>query len=135
MEMRNTSSAFFMLLLLVLFPVLAVSVRAGGDINEADYPAQYEVMDSSRAAKLVVAKSCSMTLRDKAKPDTQINVSRKGYGSCQLLATGQEYRGRENDKKNQIELVVPVGDSKARVENWQITGTVDAAPRSDRPTS
>lgn len=133
--MRNASRAFFMLLLLVLFPVLAVALRAGGDINEADYPTQYEVTDSSRAAKLVIEKDCSMTLRDKAKPDVTINVSKKGYGSCQLLASGQVYHGRQNDKKNQIELVVPVSDSKARVENWQITGTVDAAPRADRPTS
>jgi hypothetical protein len=132
--MRVTSIACLALLLLVL-PILSVPVRAGGEIKEADYPNQYEVTDTSKGSKVLVEKSCSMTLRDKAKPDVVINVSKKGYGSCQLLDNGKVYRGRLNDKKNEIEIVIPVGVTKARVEGWQITGTVDAKPRSDRPTS
>lgn len=105
------------------------------DIKEADYPVQYEVMMTGKESKMVVNKQCTMTLRDKSKPDTAINVSRKGIGSCQVLEDGKVYKGRENTKKNEIEIVLPVGDSKARVEVWQIDGKIDLQPRADRPTS
>ena len=114
--------------------ILAVPARAS-DIKESDYPVQYEVMMTGKDSKLVVDKQCSMTLRDKSKPDTAINVSRRGIGACQVLDNGKVYKGRENTKKNEIEIVMPVGDKKARVEIWQIDGKVDLQPRADRPNS
>lgn len=123
-------------LVLASFVVLNAALPlCATDIQEADYPVQYEVMMTGKDSKLVVDKQCTMTLRDKAKPDTAINVSRKGIGSCQVLDNGKVYKGRENTKKNEIEIVLPVGDKKARVEAWQIDGKVDLQPRADRPTS
>jgi hypothetical protein len=100
-----------------------------GDIKEADYPVQYAVMSSDRADKLLVEKICSMTLHDQANPNVTISVSRNGYGSCHVLATGEVYHGRENQKKNEVELVIPVGAEKARVERWQINGIVSTSPK------
>jgi len=124
------------LLALASFVLLNAAVPLwASDIKEADYPVQYEVMTTGKDSKLVVSKQCSMTLRDKAKPDTAINVWKKGIGSCQVLDSGKVYRGRENEKKNEIEIVIPISDSKARVEAWQIVGKIDLKPRGDRPTS
>jgi hypothetical protein len=113
----------------------AVPSRAS-DIKESDYPNQYEVMMTNKSSKLVIDKACSMTLRDKAKPNVAINVAKNGYGSCALLENGKVYRGRPNTKKNELELLI-TGDKKekTRVENWQIVGTIDITPGSDRPTS
>jgi len=122
------------LFLFCLSALLPASSRAS-DIKEADYPVQYEVTMAAKDSKLAVDKQCTMTLVDKAKPDTAINVWKKGFGSCQLLDQGKVYRGRENDKKNEIEIVIPVGETKARIETWQIGGTVDLKPRSERPSS
>lgn len=116
---------------LCVLQFVAVAVRAD-DIKEADYPNQYEVVEAGKTGK-IVEKTCSMTLHDKAKPDVTITVSRKAVGSCQPLDSGKVYRGRENQKKNEIEIVVPVGDTKARVENWQINGIVNTTPTSERP--
>ena len=129
--MRASSLSFFVLLMLV-FSTLAV--RADGDIKEADYPNQYEVMSSSKTDKLA-GRDCTLTLRDKAKPNVALNVWKKGSNSCKEFDNGKTFRGRENDKKNVIEMVIPVGESKARVEEWQIVGTSDITPRPDRPTS
>ena len=117
--------------------VFAVQILAypiwAGDIKEADYPVQYEVMNTTKSDKLVVEKFCSMTLRDQAKTNVAINVSKKGYGSCQLLPNGKVFRGRQNQKKNEIELVIPAEKKdKARVEDWQIVGTVDITPSSTK---
>ena len=112
-------------LLLAAWPLLAPSLRAGGTIDDKDYPVQYEVVDNGANGKLV-SKGCSMTLRDRAKTGVIVNVARKGFGSCHPLDVGKVYRGRENTKKNEIELVVPVGDDRARVENWEIIGTVNS---------
>ena len=110
--------------------LLAPAIVAGtGTIKEADYPNQYEILDTSATNKLVVEKSCAMTLRDKAKPDVAISVSRKSYGSCHLLESGKVFRGRPNEKKNEIDIVIPVGEDKARVETWQIVGTADLKPK------
>ncbi len=106
---------------LLMVPVPAL---ANGTIKEADYPVQYEVMNGSKTTKLVIEKQCSMTLRDRAKTNVDLNVARTGFGSCHVLEKSKVYRGRENQKKNQIELVILVGEDKARVENWQIVGTV-----------
>jgi hypothetical protein len=65
-----------------------------------------------------------MTLRDKAKANVIISVSRKRIGWCQVLTRGETYIGRQNDQKNAIELVIPVGEDRARVENWHIDSTV-----------
>ena len=129
--MTARSLALLMLLMLV-FPTLAV--RAGGDIKEADYPNQYEVMSTSKTDKLA-GRDCTLTLRDKAKPNVALTVWKKGSSSCKEFDSGKMFRGRENDKKNVIEIVIPVGESKARVEEWQIVGTSDVTPRPDRPTS
>jgi len=123
-------------LLLSLFLVaLAVGAVWASDIKEADYPVQYEVTMATKDSKLAVERQCAMTLRDKAKPDIEINVWKKGIGSCQLLDQGKVYRGRENEKKNEIEIVIPVGDTKAKIETWQIAGKVNLKPLSERPQS
>jgi hypothetical protein len=116
----------YLALLLCVFSVGAVEARAGGTILEADYPNQYEVLNTSKTSKMIVQKSCSMTLRDRAKANVALNVAKKG--SCHALDGGKLLRGRENQKKNQIELVVPEGEDKARVENWEIIGTVNMTP-------
>jgi len=121
-------------LLLLVLPILAVPVWAKGTIKEADYPNQYEVVNANKTSKLMVEKSCSMTLRDKAKPNVALNVFKKGYGSCQTLDGGKVFRGRLNEKKNEIELVIPEDKDKARVEEWQIIGTVDMTPSANRPS-
>jgi hypothetical protein len=66
-----------------------------------------------------------MTLHDRAKMNVDLNVARTRIGSCNVLENGKVYRGRENQKKNQIELVILVGEDKARVENWRIVGIVN----------
>src|SRR5580658_3732237 len=121
-------------LLLSMLPIVTASAWAKGSIKEADYPNQYEVMNTSKTSKLMVEKSCAMTLRDKAKPNVAVNVFKKGYGSCQILDSGKVFHGRLNQKKNEIELVKPEEKDKARVEEWQIIGTVDITP-SANPTS
>jgi hypothetical protein len=98
------------------------------DIKEVDYPVQYEVMETTKSQTMVIQKVCSMTLRDKAKPNVAINVTRKGVGSCHIPDSGTVFHGRQNDKKNQIELVILVGEDKARIEAWQIVGTVQMTP-------
>ena len=114
--------------LLFAVQIVSVSALAGGVIKEADYPVEYEVVDSGQTTKLGVEKQCSMTLRDRAKTNVDLNVARSGYGRCHVLEKGQVYRGRENEKKNRLELVILVGEDKARVENWQIVGTVNTTP-------
>jgi hypothetical protein len=133
MEENRMKMISFALLLLVL-PILAVTTWAKGTIKEADYPNQYEVMNANKSSKLMVEKSCSMTLRDKAKPNVALNVFKKGYGTCQILDSGKVFHGRLNEKKNEIELVIPEDKDKARVEEWQIIGTVDLTPSANRPS-
>jgi len=106
-------------MLLIAFSVLAAPMGAE-TINQKDYPVQYQVMNSSK-------KPCTLSLRDQAKQDVSINVSRNG--SCHPLDKGKIYRGRQNDKKNEIELLIP-GDKKPRVEEWHIDGIVNITPRS-----
>jgi hypothetical protein len=117
--------SFALLLCAVAIP--AAQVWAGGNIREADYPNQYEVMSTSKTDKLA-GRDCTLTLRDRAKPNVSLNVWRKGSGSCKEFDNGKVFRGRENDKKNVIELVIPVGESKARVEEWQLIGSVGPSP-------
>lgn len=125
-----------MMAMLCLFAMVFAAARAA-DVKESDYPNQYEVLMSNKSSKLLVDKSCTMTLRDKAKPNVAINVAKNGYGSCETLANGKVYRGREDTKKNELELIVLTGDKKTKshVESWRIIGTVDINPGSDRPTS
>jgi hypothetical protein len=110
---------------LFMFQLLSATVRAD-DIKQADYPLRYEVLSTSKSDKLITPKVCSMTLRDRANPNVIISVSRTRIGSCHVLETGQVYDGRQDEKKNAIELVIPVGDTKARIENWHIEATVDS---------
>jgi len=124
--MKLTSIAAWLLAV----QIAAVPALAGGVIKEADYPVEYEVVSTNKTPKLVIEKQCSMTLRDRAKTNVDLNVARTRYGSCHVLEKGKVYRGRENQKKNRIELVILVGEDKARIENWQIVGTVNTAPSS-----
>jgi hypothetical protein len=124
--MKVTSTA----VLLFAVQTMSVWVLAGGVIKEADYPVEYEVVNSSRTTKLVMEKQCLMTLHDRAKTNVDLNVARTRFGSCHVLENGKVYRGRENQKKNQIELVILIGEDKARIENWQIVGTVNTTSNS-----
>ena len=117
--MRASSFAVFLL----VFQLLPVTAWAG-DIKQADYPIQYEVISGSKTDKLVIQKVCVMTLRDQTKANVILSVSRKRVGSCQILASGAVYNGRQNQEKKAIELVIPVGEDRARVENWHIDSTV-----------
>lgn len=116
-------------------PMISAPVLANGTIKEADYPVQYEVVNGSKSARLGVEKQCSMTLHDKAKENVDLNVARSGIGGCHLLENGKIYRGRENQKENRIEIVILVGQDKARIENWQIVGTVNNTPSPDPPSA
>ena len=88
-------------ILVVLFavPMLALAAWAGGTIREADFPTQYQVVDTAQNGKLPVEKSCTMTLRDPAKPNVDINVWKRGVVSCKPLDSGKSYRGRLNEKR------------------------------------
>lgn len=122
--------------LLFVVPMATVPVLARGTIKEADYPVEYEVVNTRETAKPVIEKQCSMTLRDRSKTDVYLNVERTGYGACHLLENGKVYRGRENQNKNRIEIVITVGEDKARIENWQIIGTtnsISSPPAAPRP--
>jgi hypothetical protein len=111
-----------LLAFLIVFQLLMASGWAD-DIKEADYPVHYEVLSASKSDKVVVAKVCSMALRDQANPNVTINVSRKRIGSCPVVPSGQVFNGRQNDQKNAVELVILVGETKARIESWHIDGT------------
>ena len=106
--------------LLIAIQILAAPIRAE-NINEKDYRVQYQVMNSSK-------KPCTMTLRDQTKQDVAIDVSRSG--SCHPLDKGKVYRGRQNDKKNEIEILVSSDKGKTSVEEWRIEGIVNTVPRS-----
>jgi hypothetical protein len=110
-----------LLAFLIVFQLLMSSGWAD-DIKEADYPVHYEVLSASKSDK-VVEKVCSMALRDQANPNVTINVSRKRIGSCPVVPSGQVFNGRQNDQKNAVELVILVGETKARIESWHIDGT------------
>ena len=109
--------------LLLTFQLLSVTAWAD-DIKEVEYPVHYQVLSPSKNGNLVIQKICSMTLRDQANPIVIINVSRKRLGSCHVLPDGAVYNGRQNGQKNAIELVIPVGENKARIERWHIDATV-----------
>lgn len=109
--------------LLFVFQLLTAAGWAG-DIKEADYPVHYEVLSASKPEKGSNQKFCSMELRDKANANVVITVSKKSIGSCSVLPSGKVYNGRQNGEKNAIELVILVGESKARIESWHIDGTV-----------
>jgi hypothetical protein len=110
--------------ILLVFQLLTVTTWAD-DIKQADYPIQYEVLSASKSDKLLIQKVCLMTLRDQTKANVIISVSRKRIGSCQIFANGAVYNGRQNQQgKKMIELVIPIGEDRARVENWHIDSTV-----------
>jgi hypothetical protein len=114
----NSFAAF-----LLVFQLLTATGWAD-DIKEADYPVQYEVLSASKTDKLVIQKVCSMALRDQANANVIISVSRKRIGSCHVLPGGKVYNGRQNGAKNAIEIVIPVGENRARVESWRIDAAV-----------
>ena len=109
--------------LLFVFP-LFVAAGWADDIKEADYPIHYEVLSGSKTDKLMIQKICSMTMRDQADADVIISLSRKRIGSCNVLPSGEVYNGRQNQEKNTIELIIPVGEDRARIESWHIDSTV-----------
>jgi hypothetical protein len=117
--MKTNSIAAFLL----VFQLLTVTGWAD-DIKEADYPVHYEVLDATKTGTPVIQKVCSMALRDQANANVTITVSRKRVGTCHVLPSGKVYNGRQNGDKNAIELVIPVGENRARVESWHIDGTV-----------
>ncbi len=117
--MKTNSFAIF----LFVFQLLTGPAWAD-DIKEADYPVHYEVLSASKTDKVVIQKVCSMSLRDQANPNVIITVSRKRIGSCPVLPSGGVYNGRQNAEKNTVELVILVGDTKARVESWHIDATL-----------
>jgi hypothetical protein len=117
--MKTNSFAAF----LFVFQLLMATGWAD-DIKEADYPVHYEVLSGRKADKVVIQKVCSMALRDQANANVIITVSRKRIGSCPVLPSGTVYNGRQNEKKNSVELVIPVGENKARVESWHIDATI-----------
>ncbi|HEV7968344.1 MAG TPA: hypothetical protein VGP19_12280 [Candidatus Acidoferrales bacterium] len=94
------------------------------DIKQADYPVHYEVLGASKTDRPMILNVCSMALRDQANANVIITVSRKRIGSCHVLTSGKVYNGRQNGEKNAIELVIPVGENRARVERWHIDSTV-----------
>ena len=108
---------------LFVFQLLTVAGWAD-DIKEADYPVHYEVVSAGKADKAVVQKVCSMALRDQANAGVVINVSRTRIGSRPVVPDGKIFNGRQNAEKNAIELVILVGENKARIETWHIDGTV-----------
>jgi hypothetical protein len=108
---------------LLVFQLLTATGWAD-DIKEVDYPVHYEVISAGKTDKLVIQKVCSMALRDQANANFIISVSRKRIDSCHVLPSGKVYNGRLNGKKHAIELVIPVGENRARVENWHIDATV-----------
>ncbi len=108
---------------LFIFQFLAVTGWAD-DIKQADYPVHYEVLSTSKPETGAIQKICSMELRDQANANVVITVSRKHVGSCSALPSGKVYNGRHNGEKNAVELVIPVGETRARVESWHISGTV-----------
>ena len=108
--------------LLLAAQLLAFPLRAG-DIKEADYPVQYEVISTQRPGD-GLGKHCTMTVRDKSQTKIALNISRKGFGSCRPPDAGNVYRGRENQKKNELELVIQISQDKARIEEWQIIGII-----------
>ena len=117
--MKTNSFAAFLL----VFQLLTAAGWAD-DIKEADYPIHYEVLSPSNSDNPVIQKVCSMALRDQANANVIITVSRKHIGSCHVLPGGKVYNGRQNGEKNAIELVIPVGENRARVESWHIDATV-----------
>ena len=119
----NTTVSLAVISLLLASPFSPATAWAD-DIREADYPVRYEVLSTNKADKLMIQKVCSMTVRDQANSNVLITVSRNGIGSCHVLASGQVYSGRQNQKKNAIELVIPVGEDKARIETWHVDATV-----------
>ena len=117
--MKTNSFASFLLVFQLL-----TAVGWADDIKEVDYPVHYEVLSASKTDKLVIQKVCSMALRDQANANVIITVSRKRIGSCPVLPSGKVYNGRQNGEKNAVELVIPVGENRARVESWHIDATV-----------
>jgi hypothetical protein len=117
--MKTNSLTAFLFVFLLL-----TAIGWAGDIKEADYPVHYEVLSASKPDKGASQKICSMELRDKANANVIITVSRAHMGSCSVLPSGKVYNGRENGEKNVIELVIPVGENKARIESWHVDGTV-----------
>lgn len=123
----NSFVAFFFVFQLLAAACIASCFTATGwadDIKEADYPVHYEVLSASQTDKAVVQKVCSMTLRDQANANVIITVSRKRLGSCPDFPSGKVFNGRQNGDKKAIEIVIPVGENRARVESWHIDSTV-----------
>jgi len=119
--MKTISLAAF----LFVFQAL-IATGWADDIKQADYPIHYEVLSTSKTDKLAIQKVCTMTLRDRANLNVIISVSRTRIGPCHDLDTSKVYDGRQDEKKNAIELVIPVGEAKARVESWHVDGTVSS---------
>ena len=107
--------------MLIALIVLAVPALAAPP-NEADYPAQYAVVNTIKVGSLMIGKFCTMSLRDQAAPTVAFIVQRKGYGGCHVWDAGTVFHGRR--EKNSIKLLTKDDKGELKVEDWPITGTV-----------
>jgi hypothetical protein len=105
---------------LVVLVVAAVVWAATPD--EADYPVQYEVMNTSTVGSWMIGNFCTMSLRDRANAGMAFIVQRRGHGSCHVWDSGTVLHGRR--EKNEIRLLVRDDKGKLKVEHWPIAGTV-----------
>lgn len=102
--------------------LLFVSCACAATIDEADYPIQYEVMNTSKVGAVMIGNFCTMSLRDQSKPTVVFVVMRKGYGACHVWDSGTVFHGRR--EKNKIQILTHDDKGKLKVEDWPITGTV-----------
>lgn len=109
-------------LLLFAMPSLA------GTPDEADYPIQYEVMNTFKTAAAMVGHFCTMTVRDSQNRATAFVLQKNGFGSCHVWDAGMSIHGRR--KKNDIELLVTDDKGKPKVEDWHIAATVVVEPNA-----
>jgi hypothetical protein len=100
--------------------VLAVPVNAATP-NEADYPAQYVIVTTSKVGSLMIGNFCTMSLRDQAASSIAFIVQRRGHGACHNWDSGTVFHGRR--EKNSIKLLTKDDKGNLKVEDWPITGT------------
>jgi hypothetical protein len=94
--------------------------------NEADYPAQYAVVNTIKVGSFMIGKFCTMSLRDQAVPTVAFIVQRRGYGGCHVWDAGTVFHGRR--EKNSIKLLTKDDKGGLKVEDWPITGSVAISP-------
>jgi hypothetical protein len=106
----------------VICLVLVAITAHAAPPNDADYPAQYAVINTIKVGSLMIGKFCTMSLRDQAVPTVAFIVQRRGYGGCHVWDAGTVFQGRR--QKNSIKLLTKDDKGELKVEDWPITGTV-----------